>query len=188
MIEIEAKVKVESLTPTAGKLSELGAKFQCELVQNDTYFNDPENKLFNSGVGLRLRRETGDKTDKVILTCKGPKKKAMFKSRREVEAELSPEDFSNMVNLLSMLGFEKVLAFEKRRKLWRLDGCDVCLDEVAMLGSFIEVEGPDEQTITEVLNKLQLSDLEHINKGYARLMRDKLDEFGSDAEEIFFDD
>jgi adenylate cyclase class 2 len=111
----------------------------------------------------------------------------MFKSRREVEAEISPEDFSNMVDLLGMLGFEKVLAFEKRRNLWRLDGCDVCLDQVPILGCFVEVEGPDEQSINGVLNKLQLSGIEHINKGYARLMRDKLDESGSDVEEIFFD-
>ena len=37
MIEIEAKIKVESLAPTAGKLSEAGAKFECQLVQTDTF-------------------------------------------------------------------------------------------------------------------------------------------------------
>jgi adenylate cyclase class 2 len=186
-IEIEAKIKVESLEPTAGKLREAGAEFKCQLVQTDTYFNDAENKLTSSGIGLRLRRQISDETDKVILTCKGPKKKAMFKSRREIEVELSPEGFSSMVELLGMLGFDKILVFEKRRKVWRLDGCDVCLDEIPMLGSFVEVEGPDEHRITGVLNKLQLSGLEHINKGYARLMREKLDESSSDREEIFFD-
>ena len=186
-IEIEAKIRVESLAPTAEKLSEAGAKFECEIVQTDTFFNDVENKLAGSGIGLRLRRQIGSETEKVILTYKGPRKKAMFKSRREIEVRISPEDFSSMVKLLEMLGFEKVLVFEKRRKLWRLDGCDVCLDEVPMLGSFVEVEGPDEYRITGVLNKLQLSGLEHINKGYARLMREKLDESSSDREEIFFD-
>ncbi len=186
-IEIEAKIKVGSLAPTAGKLSEVGAKFECQLVQTDTFFNDAENKLTSSGIGLRLRREIGGETDKVILTYKGPRKKAMFKSRREIEVKLSPEDFSSMVKLLGMLGFEKILVFEKRRKVWRLDGCEVCLDEIPMLGSFVEVEGPDEHRINGVLNKLQLSALEHINKGYAGLMRDKLDESSSDREEIFFD-
>lgn len=185
-LEIEAKVKVESLAPTTEKLSEAGAKFQCRIVQTDTYFNDVENKLTSSGIGLRLRHEISDETEKVILTCKGPRKKAMFKSRREIEVKLFPEDFSNMVDLLGMLGFEKVLVFEKRRDLWRLGDCDVCLDEVPMLGCFVEVEGSDEHRITGVLNKLQLSGLEHINKGYARLMRDKLDESSSGCEEIFF--
>ena len=186
-IEIEAKVKVKSLEQTAGKLNEAGAKFECRLVQTDTFFNDAENKLTSSGIGLRLRREIGGERELVILTCKGPRKKAMFKSRRQIEVKLSPEDFSSMVELLEMLGFAKVLVFEKRRKLWRLDGCEVCLDEVPMLGSFVEVEGPDEHRITGVLNKLQLSALEHINKGYAGLMREKLDELSSDREEIFFD-
>jgi len=186
-IEIEAKIKVESLEPIVERLREAGGKFESKLSQRDTYFNNTKSSLTKSGRGLRLRREVSDDGEKTVLTFKGPKQKGPFKSRQEIEVGLGEDGFSGMVKLLSGLGFEQVLVFEKRRKVWLLDGCQVCLDEVPLLGNFVEVEGPDENVIAEVLSKIQLYGLEHINKGYAKLMREKLDEISSDKTEIFFD-
>jgi adenylate cyclase class 2 len=185
-IEIEAKIKVDSLEPIAERLKEAGGKFEGELSQRDTYFNDTKGSLTKSGSGLRLRREVSDDGEKTVMTFKGPKKKGPFKSRQEIEVGLGEDGFSGMVDLLGGIGFEQVLVFEKKRNLWLLDGCQVCLDEVPLLGNFVEVEGPDEHVIAEVLSKIQLYGLEHINKGYAKLMREKLDEIGSDKTEIFF--
>ena len=123
----------------------------------------------------------------MFVTFKGPKQKGAYKVRQEIEFELSVSAIDNMAGLFEALGYEKMLVYEKRRTLWLLDGCDVCLDEVPLLGRFVEVEGPDEGAIALVLKKLRLADRPHINKGYAGLMREKLDELSSVKTEIFFD-
>jgi adenylate cyclase class 2 len=183
-IEIETKIKVESLDEIAARLDALGAKLLYELSQTDTYFDDQAGTLFASDCGLRLRKQADGENQKVILTYKGPKQKSHFKSRTEIEIEVS--DFEVAAELLIALGFKKSLVFEKRRWLWQISECMVCLDELPLLGSFIEIEAPGEQQITEALQKLQLADLSHINESYAHLIRAKLDEIGSDKPEAFF--
>jgi len=183
-IEIETKIKVESLDEIAVRLSDVGGQLECELSQVDTYFDDAEGTLFASDCGLRLRRQAIGESEKVILTYKGPRQEARFKSRQEIEIEVS--DFELAAELLTALGYEKTLVFEKRRQVWQLSDCTVCLDELPLLGSFIEIEAPTARQITESLRKLQLADMPHINESYAHLIRAKLAEIGSDKREAFF--
>ncbi|MHC5101006.1 MAG: hypothetical protein ACYSOG_04145, partial [Planctomycetota bacterium] len=56
----------------------------------------------------------------------------------------------------------------------RLDDCEICLDELPYLGCFVEVEGPDEDVISGVLEKLDLHNEPHISHGYAAMMSHKL--------------
>ena len=182
--EIEAKLKVDSLEQIVERLDALGAQYKCEFTQRDTYFDADEDVLVKTDRGLRLRQEKTSDTEKIFLTYKGPKQKTQFKSRQEIEVQIS--DFTNMAELLTVLGFRKRISFEKNRRLWLLDDCQICLDELPLLGCFIEIEGPDEQTITGVLEKLGLSKLDHIGKTYSRLIADKLRELGSDKTDVFF--
>jgi adenylate cyclase class 2 len=62
---------------------------------------------------------------------------------------------------------------EKKRRLWQLGGCSVALDQLPSLGDFVEIEGPDENTITNVQQDLGLADLSHIGKSYAQLISEK---------------
>jgi adenylate cyclase class 2 len=184
-IEIETKIKVESLDEIAVRLDALGAKLLYELSQVDTYFDDTEESLFASDCGLRLRREVTGEGQKLFLTYKGPRLEAQFKSRREIEIEVS--DFAPAAELLNALDFKKTLVFEKRRRVWKILDCEICLDELPLLGSFIEIEGPGEQKVAEVLEKMSLAHLQHINDSYAHLMRAKLAEIDSGRMEAFFD-
>ena len=59
---------------------------------------------------------------------------------------------------------------EKRRRLWRLGGCEVALDELPTLGSFVEIEGPDDERITDVQARLKLAKLPHVAKSYAQMI------------------
>jgi adenylate cyclase class 2 len=183
-IEIETKIKVESLDEIAVRLDALGAKLLYELSQVDTYFDDAAQTLFSSDCGLRLRKQATSQAQKIILTYKGPRQKSHFKSRTEIEIEVS--DFEVAAELLNALGFKKALVFEKRRRIWQMSDCVVCLDELPLIGSYVEIEAPGEEPITEALRKLQLADLGHINESYAHLIRAKLDEIGSDKPEAFF--
>ena len=185
-IEIEAKIRVESLEPVAELLKAQGATLESVQHHLDSYFVDAERTLTRTDRGLRLRRQTIDGNATVILTYKGAREKTKFKSRQEVEVQV--EDHAAMADILEAIGFTKRLEFEKKRQLWDLADCEICLDQLPLIGSFIEVEGPSENAIENVLDMLGLSGSDHISCGYSRLMRDAVVEHGLDKREIMFPD
>jgi len=171
-IEIEAKLKVDSLQQVADRLTELGAVFLHNCIQKDSFFDEQTSALTRTDRCFRLRRQLIGPNEKIFLTYKGPKQKDNFKKRQEIEIEINNADLAE--KFFSALGYNKVLAFEKKRSLWRLDDCLVALDELHLLGNFVEIEGPDDEKIAAVQAKLQLSDLPHIQQSYASLMAKKL--------------
>ena len=170
--EIEAKLKVDSHNEIIKKLTELGADFLEEQLQTDLYFDDADKTLTRTDRCLRLRRQRVDRSEKIFLTYKAAKQKSEFKKRHEIELEITDAD--SMENLLSALAYEKILVFEKKRRIWQLGGCEVALDELPLLGDFVEIEGPDNERIAGVQRDLGLSDLPHIKESYASLMAEKL--------------
>jgi len=182
-IEIEAKLKVDSFEEIKRKLTELGAEFLQEQLQTDCHFDDADMSLQKSDCCLRLRRQLVDESERFILTYKGAKEKSSFKKRQEIEIEIA--DSESVKKLFSALGYQKVLVIEKRRLTWLLSGCEVALDELPLIGSFVEIEGPDEKKIEDVQKILGLSELPHIKKSYAGLITDRLDELGKEQREVY---
>ena len=172
-VEIEAKLKVDSLPEVEQKLAELGAEFLAEQSQTDFLFDDSNATLTTTDRCIRLRRQSVAGSERFFLTYKGAKEKSNFKKRQEIEIEI--KDAESTQKLLSALGYEKVLVVEKRRRLWRLGGCAVCLAQLPLLGAFVEIEGPDDKTITDVQQSLSLADLPHIAKSYAQLTKEERD-------------
>ena len=170
--EIEAKLKVDSHKEVVAKLTELGAEFLEEQLQKDYYFDDADRTLTKTDKCLRLRRQLAEKNERILLTYKGAKEKDNFKKRQQIETEV--KDIDSAIKLLSALGYEKVLVFEKRRRVWRLGKCEVALDELPLLGNFVEIEGPDDKEIAEAQGSLKLTDLPHIIESYASLMEKEL--------------
>jgi len=175
-VEIEAKLKVDSLPEIEGKLRELGAEFVAERVQTDYHFDDPGATLTTTDRCLRLRRESVGQSQRLFLCYKGPKEKSNFKKRQEIEIEINDADSTE--KLLSMLGYRKVFTVEKTRRLWRLGGCEVALDRLGLLGDFVEIEGPDDKRIADVQKSLGLASLPHIPRSYAQLLREEMDRRG----------
>jgi adenylate cyclase class 2 len=181
--EIEAKLKVDSLKEVERKLAEVGAEFGEEQLQTDMYFDDTEGSLRSGDRALRVRRQKTGQKEKTFVTYKGPKEKDDFKKRQEIEIEIGDADSTG--DLLSALGFEKALVFEKKRRIWRLEDCVVSLDELPLLGSFVEIEGPDGKSIADVQKRLGLSDLPHIVESYACLIQQKLCRLGREEKQVF---
>ncbi len=171
--EIEAKLKVNSHEQVERRLIELGAEFIAEQLQTDCHFDDANATLSNGDSALRLRRQLAGGT-RFFLTYKGPKEKSNFKKRQEIEVEIS--DASSTEKLLAALGYRKTITVEKTRRLWRLSECEVALDSLPLLGDFVEIEGPDDETINSVRKSLGLSGAPHIAKSYAALTKAKLQE------------
>jgi len=183
-VEIEAKLKVDSLDKVAESLSKTGAEFVQQQRQTDSYFDDDRGTLKAADRALRVRRQATDKGEKVILCYKGPKAAEDLKKREEIECEVSDADSAEL--LLLRLGYKKELTFEKRRRVFRLEGCGVMLDELPLLGGFVEIEGPGGDEITNVQARLGLAELRHTADSYAELMAARLRELGASDSQIRF--
>jgi predicted adenylyl cyclase CyaB len=162
-LEIEAKIKVEQLDLYAHKLRQLDAHLHSTVEQKDCFFDRPDHSLLQADSGLRLRQEIADQQQRNVLCFKGPCRSGKFKQRTEIQFQVDHADQTEM--LLEALGFVPTLQF---------DDCLVCLDVVEQLGNFIEIEGPDEQSIQRVLDKLQLAECDHVPNSYAKMLVDKI--------------
>jgi adenylate cyclase class 2 len=174
MLEIEAKVRVKNLDAISKKLRLLGAAFLHTVREEDIYLDSPDGTLLKSNCGIRLRKRQFQKSklkSQIFLTYKGPNGKSAFKSRREIQVQV--DDFDAIKNILLALGFIKNLSVNKVRHIWKLGKCEICLDKVRYLGTFVEVEGPNENAIAAILDKLGLDKTKHIPSGYARMTAEK---------------
>jgi adenylate cyclase, class 2 len=188
-VEIEAKMSVPDLERVRAKLRELGAESAGKTLETNTFFDTEDRSLLAADEGLRLRRNVrteGEAVDEHVVTYKGPRQHGLLKSRDEVEVTVgSSEDASQ---LLERLGFVRMLSFEKRRESWKLGGCKVELDELPYLGSFVEVEGPDDQAVLTVREQLGLVDRPIVRSSYIALLMGYLQERGQNRRVVTFAD
>jgi adenylate cyclase class 2 len=181
--EIEAKLKVDSLEAVEQSLVRCDATFLRETVQTDRYYDTTGRDLTRTDKALRLRSDNKGGRERFILAYKGPKEQDDYKRRVELETEVS--DAEAMDLLLWSLGYVKALAFNKRRRLWQLQGCEVALDELPLLGVFVEIEGPDSGVIGRVQTMLGLSDSPHIMASYACMIGERLSQSAIKEREIY---
>jgi adenylate cyclase class 2 len=181
--EIEAKLKVDSLAGVERRLAACGASFVRETVQTDSYFDTADRALTRADKALRLRREQIGERERLVLAYKGAKEPDDYKKRREFELEVNDAEATEL--LLRELGYHKALTFDKKRRAWDLVGCEVALDELPLLGTFVEIEGPDSATIARVQEMLGLSEVPHIRDSYASLIAQELSRQGQDRREVY---
>jgi adenylate cyclase class 2 len=150
MIEIEVKAKLKDRESVISKLKELGCVFEDPMTQEDSVYVEnlgtaetfrTANKIF-----LRLRIKNGKK---VIFTAK----------RREIndlvatEHELEVGSKEPMEQILSLLGYKQAVQINKTRVITHYNNCEICIDEVAGLGVFIEMESLVEEGNPEFIQK-----------------------------------
>ena len=170
------------------RLRECDASFVKETVQTDTYFDTADGRLTRSDECLRLRHDKTAQRERLILGYKGPKQQDDYKKRTEIEIEIEVNDAGTTELLLAALGYHKALAFNKRRRLWRLHDCEVALDELPLLGTFVEIEGPDSGTISQVQEMLGLSRMPHTMDSYASLIDQELSRLGREQREVYLEE
>jgi adenylate cyclase class 2 len=149
-LEQEAKFYLANLPGLRAKLEAL----QVELIhprvfESNLRFDLPDGSLTSKGRVLRLRQD-----ERVRLTYKGPAEiGGEVTTRAEIEFEAS--SFANARALLEALGYEVSVMYEKHRTTYRLEGCEVVLDELPY-GDFAEIEGPGAAAIQAVAAQLGL--------------------------------
>ncbi len=169
-VEMEAKLKVDSLAPTRQRLQQLGAARIGNHLETNALYDAADSALEKSDKGLRIRtrRNLDNASVDAILTFKGPGQPGAFKNRHEIETHIA--DGKAMAALLNALGFYESLSFQKKRESWELDACHVELDEVPHLGCFVEIEGNSESSILELQRTLGLEGVRTIKTSYIGLL------------------
>lgn len=185
-IELEVKLKVAELAPIREKLTHLGAVRVGRYLESNIFFDTEDRTLLAGDQGLRLRISTDMLTNKreLTLTHKGPRLHGSMKMREETEVGVDNADPA--IHLLERLGFLRLLSFEKKRESWKIDGCKVELDELPFLGAYVEIEGPREELIRVVQEKVGLGDRPMVKASYVALLKTHLQERGDPRQVVAF--
>jgi adenylate cyclase class 2 len=142
MLEIEQKFAGADFDDLERRLAGLGARPDGQQDEADQYLNAPDRDFAATGEAFRLRRAGGA----AVLTYKGRKQPGPVKVRTELEVALADGDgpADDCLTLLRHLGYRPVAVVRKHRRFFRLTRGDfaltVCLDDVAGVGRFAEVE------------------------------------------------
>jgi len=141
-MEVELKFPVQDVDAVATRLASLGAEFASAQEERDLYYAHPARNFAQTDEALRIRQKGGQ----CFLTYKGPKIDPTTKTRREIDLPLpeGSETFAAWDEMLQALGFWPVAEVRKLRRkaflAWQGHRVEISLDEVAELGSFIELE------------------------------------------------
>ena len=165
--EIEAKWRVDEREHDRVRtvLRRAGASHVSTVNEINTLLDSVDGAIRMRGEVLRVRRlDNGDS----VLTLKGPATyHEGIKTREETELHLTDGDA--MLRILSSLGFNAVLEYQKTRESWDIDGVAVELDTLEF-GRFVEIEGEEDQIRrTADLLCFDLSKAER--RGYPSMMR-----------------
>jgi len=185
-VEIEAKMKVDSLDPVRERVKNAGASLIGEYLETNTFFDTDDRSLLAADQGLRIRRATVQESgeDIITITFKGPRQHGKLKSREEIE--LTVGDFDAATRLLESLGYSRVMSFQKKRQSWKLKNCRVELDELPQLGVYVEIEGPSEDAVLKIRESLSLHDRGLVKASYVALLMAHLQEQGNHVRTVEF--
>lgn len=168
--EIETKYRLDDPAVFRERLAACGAQPVARVFESNRLFDTADRKLRATDCGLRLRTSRSLDDDQHVsatLTYKGPRAAGEMKAREEVETVVT--DPSGAATILQRLGFGEVVFYEKRRETWRLDECEVCLDELPRLGWFVEIEGPSVEAVEGACDKLMLDTESPLRETYVEM-------------------
>jgi len=162
-LEIEIKIKVESLDPLRHRIRLLPAVLAAERgFERNVVFDTDQKLLQKRGLLLRLRQQ-GTQT---ILTMKAPVQgDSIYKVREETEVQVS--DFANMEKIILGIGFREYFVYEKFREVYEALGVHIMVDETP-IGNYIEIEGRPAK-IDAVAARLGFTAADYISDSYYRL-------------------
>jgi len=168
MEEIEIKFVVKETKAITEKLRKLGFRIAAGRHREKNFlFDDMAESLKQQGKLLRIRRTPSAQT----LTYKGPISAASkLKHREEVECRI--EDADVLLRILEHIGFKVRTEYSKYRTVFQKDDFSISLDETEA-GNYIEVEGPSEEEIIKLGEKLGYSERDFVRRTYAELIGER---------------
>ncbi len=168
MEEIEIKFAVKDTKAITDKLRKMGFRVAVGRHREKNYlFDDSAESLQKAGKLLRVRKTPSGQT----VTFKGPISAASkLKHREEIECRI--EDADVLMQILREVGFRIRTEYSKYRTVFEKEGFNISLDETEA-GNYLEVEGPSDEEITKLGEKLGYSERDFVRRTYAELIGEK---------------
>jgi predicted adenylyl cyclase CyaB len=166
--EIEIKFVVKDTKAITEKLRKLGFRIAVGRHREKNYlFDDPSGTLQSGGKLLRVRKTPSAQT----VTYKGPiSTKSKLKHREEIECRI--EDADTLMRILEGVGYHIGTEYSKYRTVFEKEGFSISLDETEA-GNYLEVEGPSDEEITKLGEKLGYSEKDFVRRTYADLISER---------------
>lgn len=181
-LEVEVKFYLDDLDDTRRKIEHTGAVFEKKETENNIRFEDEQFSLVKKGALLRLRGTDGHNR----LTYKGKALTPKSECKIYDEREVTVSDFTEMVNILTFLGYNPVQRYEKIRETYRAGhNILLCIDTMPY-GNFIEIEG-DETAIKETAEALGFDWKARIRTNYLAIFEQLREKFNLDFNDVTFD-
>jgi adenylate cyclase class 2 len=117
-----------------------------EFLQKRTTFNPPDGVHLPSA-WHRVR----DEGDRITLSLKAELGTTIVDQK---EVCLTVNDYAQAVEILRTVCCQEKAFQETKRELWKLGDVEVTIDEWPYLEPFVEVEGPNEEAVRDVAEKL----------------------------------
>lgn len=168
MEEIEIKFVVKDTKVITEKLRKLGFRIAVGRHREKNYlFDDGSGSLQKAGKLLRVRKTPSAQT----ITYKGPiLPTSKLKHREEIECRI--DDANVLMRIFEEVGFKVGTEYSKYRTVFEKEGFQISLDETEA-GNYLEVEGPSDEEITKLAEKLGYSERDFVRRTYADLIGER---------------
>ena len=167
-VETEVKIRYPAGADAARQTIEAHGYQLTEpcTLETDQLFERSGDELRRSGRLLRLRRAG----DRAMVTYKGPASGGQYKSREEIEFNVSDADA--LIQVLDRLEYSPSFRYEKyRTKFARPNEPGFITVDETPIGVFLELEGPPEW-IDRTAARLGFSPADYLTASYASLYGD----------------
>jgi adenylate cyclase, class 2 len=177
VIETEIKLRWPGTAEEAGAFIERQGYCLASprTLESDQLFDLPSGTLRQSDQILRLRRTSSPEDGhQAVVTYKGCASREVYKSREEIEFDVSDPDAFTLV--LERLGYHPGFRYEKYRTTFQAYGEPgiVTLDETP-IGVYLELEGP-QVWIDSTAARLGFPPTQYLTISYAGLYREHLEQ------------
>ena len=178
--ELEVKFYLSKRMEMEAKLNALGQLSAPRVHEINLRLDTAKLSLLASGKLLRLRQDS-----RARVTYKGPgSEEGGVRLRQELEFTVS--DFDTARALFEALGYQVYMMYEKYRTTYQLKNVEVALDEMPT-GDFLEIEGPDSESIRNAAQQLELTWETRILDSYTVLFARTRAQMGFDFRDLSFE-
>lgn len=144
--EIEAQFLDINKEEIRGKLRGAGAELKKpEVLMRRVVFDLGEHEF------ARVRDEGGGK---IVMTYKNVADEKSILGTKEVNVTI--DDYENGIALLKACGLRSKAEQESYRETWTLGEVEICIDTWPWIPTFVEIEGPSEESVWGTAKKLGL--------------------------------
>jgi adenylate cyclase, class 2 len=178
--ELEVKFYISRRRELEMKLNAIGVVIAPRVLEVNLRFDTPDRALTLAGKVLRLRRDANSR-----ITYKGVGKLEGGANLRQ-ELEFTVSDFDTAKALFEALGYEIYTIYEKYRTTYKVGNVEVVVDELPT-GDFLEIEGPDSESIRKASLMLGLNWEAGIMESYTAMFERLKGQLGLSFRDLSFE-